>query len=125
MAGRPAEALRPLEIALRLSPKDPLASMFLTMTAFCHLMLDDLESAEAAARRARSLLSRETWSRLALAATLHIRGDADGARGAVDEAREIEPHLTLARFAPLVQHVPPAMRDGILAALTASGLPRS
>jgi DNA-binding SARP family transcriptional activator len=123
VVGRPADALVPLETALSLSPKDPLASMFLTMAAFCHLMRDDIAAAETAARRARSLLSRETWSRLALAATLRIKGDDDGARKAVDEAREIEPDLTMARFAPLVQHIPPAMRDRILAALAASGLP--
>jgi tetratricopeptide (TPR) repeat protein len=123
VAGKPAEALLPLETALRLSPKDPLASMFLTMASFCHIMLDDLSAAEVTARRARNLLSKETWSRLALAATLHIRGDRDGAQSAVAEAREIEPGLTMSRFAPLVQHIPPKMRDRVLAALDAAGLP--
>jgi DNA-binding SARP family transcriptional activator len=125
VAGKPTEALSPLGTALRLSPKDPLASMFLTMASFCHLMLDDLSAAEAAARRARNLLSKETWSRLALAATLHIRADHDGAQSAVAEAREIEPGLTMSSFAPLVQYIPPKMRDRVLAALAAAGLPVS
>lgn len=123
VAGRPAEALGPLDSALRLSPKDPLASMFLTMASFCHLMRDDLPAAEAAARRARNLLSRETWSRLALAATLQIRGDQAGARGAVAEAREIESDLNMSTFAPLVQYIPEKMRVRVLAALVDAGLP--
>lgn len=125
VAGKPTTALVPLAKALRLSPKDPLASMFLTMSAFCHLMLDDLSAAEAAARRARNLLSRETWSRLALAATLQIKGEISEARSAVAEAREIEPGLTMSTFAPLVQHIPPAMRYRVLAALAMAGLPPS
>jgi DNA-binding SARP family transcriptional activator len=123
VAGRPDEALEPLDTALRLSPKDPLASMFLTMASFCHLMRDDLPAAEATARRARNLLSKETWSRLALAATLQIRGDLDGASSAVAEAREIEPGLNMSTFAPLVQHIPTEMRDRVLAALAQAGLP--
>jgi TolB-like protein/Tfp pilus assembly protein PilF len=125
VAGKPTAALVPLATALRLSPKDPLASMFLTMNAFCHLMLDDLPAAEAAARRARNLLSKETWSRLALAATLQIKGDVCEARSAIAEAREIDSSLTMSTFAPLVQHIPPAMRDRVLAALTMAGLPPS
>ena len=123
VSSEPSKALGPLATALRLSPKDPLASMFLTMAAFCHLMLDDLAAAEAAARRARNLLSREIWSRLALAATLQIRGAASEARGAVLEAREIEPDLNMARFAPLVQYIPATMRNRVLAALAEAGLP--
>ena len=125
VAGRPTAALVALATALRLSPKDPLASVFLTITAFCHLMLDDLSAAETAARRARNMLSKETWSRLALAATLQIKGDVSGARSAVAEAREIEPSLTMSTFAPLVQHIPPAMRDRVLSALAVAGLPPS
>lgn len=125
VAGKPAEALEALDTALRLSPKDPLASMFLTMASFCHLMRDDLPAAEAAARRARNVLSKETWSRLALAATLQIRGDPAGAAGAVAEARQIEPGLNMSSFAPLVQHIPAEMRDRVLAALVEAGLPAS
>ena len=125
IAGRPAEAIEALDTALRLSPKDPLASMFLTMASFCHLMRDDLPAAEAAARRARNVLSKETWSRLALAATLQIRGDQVGAANAVAEARQIEPSLNMSSFAPLVQHIPAEMRDRVLAALVEAGLPAS
>ncbi len=125
VAGRPAEAIEALDTALRLSPKDPLASMFLTMASFCHLMRDDLPAAEAAARRARNVLSKETWSRLALAATLQISGDQAGAANAVAEARQIEPSLNMSSFAPLVQHTPAEMRDRVLTALVEAGLPAS
>jgi len=106
VAGRPLDALSPLATSLRLSPKEPLARMFLSVAAFCHLMFDDLPAAEAAARRARNLHSEEPWSRLALAATPQIRGDAADARSAIADAREIEPGLTLSTFALLVQPVP-------------------
>lgn len=115
-------ALEHIETALRLSPKDPLASMFLTMGSFCHFMRGDLDAAEATARRARNLLSRETWSRLALAAALQAKGDEAGARGAVVEALTIEPGLSMAAFATLVQHIPAQRRDLVLDALAAAGL---
>lgn len=115
-------ALDHVDTALRLSPKDPLASMFLTMGSFCYFMRGDLDAAEAAARRARNLLSRETWSRLALATVLQKKGDAAGAREAVAEACTIEPELSMAAFATLVQHIPVARRDPILVALAAAGL---
>ncbi|MDZ4369348.1 MAG: BTAD domain-containing putative transcriptional regulator, partial [Afipia sp.] len=38
-SGEPAEALAEIEVALRLSPKDPLRSMFLTLRSFCHFSL--------------------------------------------------------------------------------------
>lgn len=122
-AGEPGAAIAPLETALRLSPKDPMASMFLTMASYCHLMVDDLAAAEAAARRARNLLSRLTSSRLALAAALEIKGDNAGARNAMAEAREIDPGLSQATVIPLVQYIPPAMRNRLLAAFAAAGLP--
>ena len=42
-------------------------------------------------------------------------------RSAIAEAREIEPRLTLSTFAPLVQHIPPTMRDRVLAAAEKRG----
>lgn len=86
-------------------------------------MRDDLPGAEAAARRARNLLSKETWSRLALAATLRISGDLASANSGVAEALEIEPGINMSTFAPLVQHIPTEMRDRVLAPLQQAGAP--
>lgn len=56
-------------------------------------------------------ISKEIWTRLALAATLPIRGDQAGAAVAVAEARQIEPGLNMSSFAPLVRHVPAEMYE--------------
>lgn len=125
VVGKPGDALDPLRTATRLSPKDPMASMFLTMAAYCHLMLDDFAAAETCARRANSLLSRLTSSRLALAASLQIKGDEDGARAAMAEARDIDPALSRSTVLPLVQYIPAGMRDRLLAAFASAGLPAS
>ena len=120
--GRAAEALPPIEKALRLSPKDPMASMFTTLKAFCHFALGDWDAAEHAAHRATTLNTRETWSRLALATVLQARGQYEQASGMIEEARNIEPKLSMTRFAILVQHVQPDLRERVLVQLRAAGL---
>jgi TolB-like protein/DNA-binding SARP family transcriptional activator len=122
-AGEPTEALRRLDQAERLSPRDPLASMFMTLRSFCCFWLGDLVAAEAAARRAASLESRETWSRLALAAALVELGRQAEATTAVAEARKMDPSLTITSFDFIVGHVPEAMRERVYVALRSAGLP--
>jgi TolB-like protein len=121
-AGRPEQALRYVDQALKLSPKDPLASMFMTLRSFCHYWLDDFEAAEESARRATALLARETWSRLGLAIALEARGKHDEARAAVAEARRIDPNLTIKSFNAIVGHTPKEIKDRVYAALRAVGL---
>ncbi|WP_332683468.1 BTAD domain-containing putative transcriptional regulator [Bosea sp. (in: a-proteobacteria)] len=121
-AAQPAQALASIETALKLSPKDPLSSMFLTLRSFCHYSLGDYAAAEVAGRTATQLQMRETWSRLALAAALVELGRVEEARRAVAEARRIEPALSLESFGRLVRPVSPALRERVWAALRAAGI---
>ena len=121
-SGSPADALHHVDQAVRLNPKDPLGSMFMTLRSFCHYWLDDLMSAERAARDAVALNGRETWARLALAVALMETGRVDEARAAIAEARLSSPGLTLASFDMVVGRVPSAMKDRVHARLKAAGL---
>lgn len=120
--GQPEQALRHVDIAIRLSPKDPLLSMFLTMKAFCQFSLGDLDAAENTARRAASLQTRETWSRLALAVILQTNGKEKEARATIEDARAIQPRLSLSSFSSLVQSIDPSLRERVLLQLRNAGL---
>jgi Flp pilus assembly protein TadD len=121
-AGRPDEALLEIERALRLSPKDPLASMFMTLSSFCHMSLGNFVAAESAARTATQLNSREIMSRLALAVSLVQLGRLAEAKIAAAEAQRIEPNLTLENFSRLLRHTPKPVHDLIRSSLDAAGL---
>lgn len=121
-AGRPAEALPNVERALRLSPRDPLASMFLTLGAFCHFYLANLASAEEFARRAIALQARENWSRVALAAMLVESGRVEEARHLIREARHANPAMSLKAIDAIVSHAPAEVRERVYAGLRQAGL---
>lgn len=118
----PTAALVHADRAERLNPRDPLASVFMTVRAFAHLWLGDLTRAESEARRAMALQPRDNWSRLALAVALVEQDRAEEARAAIAEVRRIDPRLSLATFGAVVVHVPSAFRDRVFAALRAAGM---
>jgi TolB-like protein/class 3 adenylate cyclase/cytochrome c-type biogenesis protein CcmH/NrfG len=92
--GRPAEAVRAAELALRLSPRDPRASVWLSGLSVSRYLLGDYEAAAAAARQ--SLMLRPDW------APVHHPLAASLARlGRHDEAAEV--------FARLLRLEPDAM----------------
>ncbi|TIT30820.1 MAG: tetratricopeptide repeat protein, partial [Mesorhizobium sp.] len=121
-SGRPREALHHIGQAVRLNPRDPLGSMFMTLQSFCHYWLDDFAAAEAAARRATALNARETWSRLGLAAALVALGRAEEARTVIAEARRMDQGLTVASFDAVVGQVPDDLRQRVYSALRQAGL---
>ncbi|RWF41205.1 MAG: adenylate cyclase [Mesorhizobium sp.] len=121
-SGRPREALHHIGQAVRLNPRDPLGSMFMTLQSFCHYWLDDFAAAEAAARRATALNARETWSRLGLAAALVALDRAEEARTVIAEARRMDQGLTVASFDAVVGQVPDDLRQRVYSALRQAGL---
>lgn len=120
--GRPAEAIAEIDRALRLSPKDPLASMFLTLRSFCQYWLHDYAEAFASAQRATQLHARESWARLALAIAAQAQGRHEEATRSIAEALRLDPKLTIASFDALVRHVPDEMRKQVYAGLRLAGL---
>lgn len=121
-SGRSAEALAEIELALRLSPKDPLLSMFLTLQSFCHFSLGNYVKACKAARLATQLQASETWSQIALIASLVELGQLDDARAAARSMRRVESGFSTSRFAQLVAHVPSALRERVSSHLKSAGV---
>lgn len=121
-AGKPAEALWEIDLALSLSPKDPLRSMFLTLRSFCHFSLGDYVEAEAAARLATQLQAGETWSRIALVAALVELGRLDEAGRAAREMGRLDTGFSPDRFERLIAHVPAALRERVRADLRSVGI---
>jgi TolB-like protein len=121
-AAKPEEALEEIGIALKLSPRDPLISQFSTLRSFCFFSLGRYAEAEEAARRACQLSSRETISRLAHAVALVELGRLDEARGAVAEARRMQPNLTPDGFSRIIANTPRDVRERVWAALKQAGI---
>lgn len=121
-AAKPQQALSSIATARRLSPNDPLASLMLTLSSFCHYSLADYAQAEADARHAAQLQRHETWSRLALAVALVELDRIEEAKTAVAEARGIEPSLSLDSFARLVASAPQDLRMRVWTGLKAAGI---
>ena len=121
-SGRPREALLNVDQAIRLNPRDPLGSMFMTLQSFCNYWLGDFAAAEVASRRATALNARETWSRMGLAVALVALGRSDDARAVIAEARRIDQGLTVASFDAVVGQTPADLRERVYAALRQAGL---
>ena len=121
-SGQPADALMNVKQATRLNPKDPLSSMFMTLSSFCHYWLGDFAAAELAARQAMALNARETWSRLGLAVALVELGRRDEARAVIAEARSLNAKLSVASFDAIVGRVPEELRNRVYVRLREAGL---
>lgn len=121
-AGQPADALPHIDRAIRLSPRDPLISMFLTVRSFCLFLLGRLTEAEASARAAIVRQARESWSRLGLAATLVESGRIDEAAAAVTEAKTLMPNLSIASVDSLIGRMASEPRERIIEVLGRAGL---
>ena len=118
-SGQPERALRCLVSARRLSPKDPLLSMFLTFESFCHFALQDHSAAEHAARRAAELRPAEVWAQLALAVAMISTGRMREAREAMDAVKRIDGNFSIALLEPVVRHVSSDRRVQLMNALSA------
>ena len=121
--GSPDKALARLDLAERLSPRDPLTPMFTSLRAFCHIWLGDAETAESMARLSVSLSPQYSWSRLALSVALSMQGRKSQAAEAVAEACRIDPTLTITSFNDAVGEVPAAFRNKVYVMLRDAGLP--
>lgn len=89
--GRPVEAVRAAELAMRLSPRDPRTFIWLSGLAVAHHMLGDYEAAVAAARQ--SLMLRQDWApvRHPLAVSLARMGKREEAAEVFRRLRALEP----------------------------------
>jgi adenylate cyclase len=100
-----AEAVAHLETAMRLSPRDPLFSIFAGARAFAHFMAGEytagLDWGRRAVRQSPDVAAH--WRALALSAA--ALGQREEAQEAVAKARQLQPHYSVAwveRASPLV-----------------------
>lgn len=127
LMGNPGRALKPLETAIWLSPRDARLSYLWRTLAIAQMHTGDLcqgrESAWSAVRTPRpSLRAYET-----LAAVCTMYGDDDCAKGALAELLRIAPSYSITQVTKEVSSSEPAFvarRQQYLAALRMAGLPQ-
>jgi adenylate cyclase len=115
--GNGAQALVPLDTAMRLSPRDPFFSVFVNMRGFAHFMAGDYAAGLDWARRSVRLSPELVgpWRTLALAAAM--LDHREEAEEAVARARQLQPDFSVAwveSASPLVSAVDRARYCDIL-----------
>jgi adenylate cyclase len=103
--GKGAQAVVHLETAMRLSPRDPFFSVFISMRGFAHFMAGEYAAGIDCGRRSvrQSPELSASWRTLALSAAM--LGYLDEAQAAVARARQLQPDYSVAwveRASPLV-----------------------
>ena len=96
-AGRYEEALPYLERALRLSPRDPMIYWVFQSRSIALFGLQRYEAPIAAAQRVSRQLPEWVYAHAMRAAGLAALGRTDETRVALDEARRLDPALTVRR----------------------------
>jgi adenylate cyclase len=92
---RPSEGLAHVEIAYRLSPRDPMAYIFSTAQALCRFVAGDFLGAVSAAEKGLSINPAATDNRLYLAAALAELGEIERAGKEIERALRIAPKVNL------------------------------
>jgi DNA-binding winged helix-turn-helix (wHTH) protein/TolB-like protein len=82
--GRPAEAVAPLELALRLSPRDALRAEWQYRLAFAHFMLNQYEQARDWGQMAQISNPNLPWPPIYAAALVRVGSKAEG-KGVLDD----------------------------------------
>jgi TolB-like protein len=122
--GQPGPAIEAFENAMRLSPLDPMTSLFTGGTAYAHALAGRYEAAIPWADR--SLSERPTYTaamRLKAAAYMKLDRIAE-AQDCVRRLLEIDPGLTIAKFASRVTvFARPEFADFLIDGLRQAGLP--
>jgi len=95
---RNEEALAGIETAIRLSPRDPMMSLYHAVQALAHLMLRQFDKSIACSRRALREQPDNVRALHRLACALAHKGDLDAARAAYTEAERVLPAPPLEYF---------------------------
>jgi DNA-binding winged helix-turn-helix (wHTH) protein/tetratricopeptide (TPR) repeat protein len=121
--GRCDEAATQFDRAVALCPLDEFSFRMLTGRAFADLFRRDFTSAVSLARRARAASPGYTIShRVLIAALAHLGRDAE-ARAIAADLLDLNPKLTLARYAAETRFADPGNLEILLSGLARAGLP--
>jgi adenylate cyclase len=92
---RPTEGLAQVELALRLSPRDPMAYLFFGAQALCKFVAGDFSGAILSAEAGLRINTNSSDNYLYMAAALAELGETERARKQIERALRIVPKLTL------------------------------
>lgn len=98
---RDAEALADIDLAIRLSPRDPGLWSFYFWQGRCHRDLGNVDAAVSSLRQAIGERPDVWFPHLDLSTTLAGAGRMDEAKAAITKARDLNPHMTLDAIAYL------------------------
>jgi tetratricopeptide (TPR) repeat protein len=101
LAGRSREALSPLHIALRVSPKDPLAAGMRFTLCHAHLHLREYAAAIDECRRSINLNKEYWYAYPDLIVAYEATGQPQEARRALAELYQLRPEFTVERYRQL------------------------
>src|SRR5260221_5672644 len=97
---RPTEGLAQVELALRLSPRDPMAYLFFGAQALCKFVAGDFSGAILSAEAGLRINTNSSDNYLYMAAALAELGETERARKQIERALRILPKLTFQRIGP-------------------------
>jgi adenylate cyclase len=121
--GRAADAIPMLDMAMRLSPHDPMLWSMQGTRAHCCNNLGNYDEAVEWARKAINTLADHLWPRLHLVVALVGQDRLDEARVAIEAARRVKPDLSLSVMRRLLPHLHPEYLERWIDALRKAGLP--
>ena len=121
--GRAADAIPKLDIAMRLSPHDPILWGMLSARASCCNNLENYEEAEEWARKAINERPDLLWPHFTLTVALAGQDRLDEARAAIEAARRVKPDLSASMIRRLMPHFHSEYLERWIEALRKAGLP--
>ncbi len=121
--GRAADAIPKLDMAMRLSPHDPLLWGMQCQRASCCNNLENYDEAEEWARKAANTRADQFWPHIHLAVSLTGQNRRDEARVAIEAACRVKPDLSLSVISRILRYYHRDYLDRRLDALRRAGLP--
>jgi len=122
-SGRPSEAIKSHDEAMRLSPHDPMMWAYIASKAIALVMLGKFEEAVALSRRSQQQANSAIFSHLAEISALGHLGRSEDACDAIKRALEMKPDASIAYVDEALPITDPHCREIFHEGLRKAGLP--
>ena len=122
-SGRPSEAIKSHDEAMRLSPHDPMMWAYIASKAIALVMLGKFEEAVALSRRSQQQANSAIFSHLAEISALGHLGRSEDACDAIKRALEMKPDASIAYVDEALPITDPHCRETFHEGLRKAGLP--
>jgi len=128
LSGRAREAALPIQLALRISPRDPSAFLWVWHLCNVHLHLREYEKAIEQCRRSVTLNSSFWHAHVSLVSAYGSAGKVDEAHRALSELDKRQPNVTVQKYRFMAYLLSTDQKyregaDGILEGLRSAGVP--